>query len=424
MHLKYPEIAARWDKEYGGKIKKKTKKKTNPAQELVDKVRNEKIRPDMNAYLGPVKVGTKVSNPQYSLAQNSREGTDLYNRISPILPNSWASKIAHSKLGEKLSPANIQLSPSLLDPKLKPTSPMLFDPNNPPKVQTPLGEKIALSELAGQFFGKNIRVDPELDLKFMKAWNKYADKVGRNSVNPFIQGNKEIRGTDAFSKNKGFNSWGFPAELYEKVAMVAGSHDNIPTELKPFYYWMKDSKKQKTTTMKKKISLSGIKTGIRNTGKGILGAYKTAFKNWVDDSMERNFPKKKNTKAKLVVNNKMKAFGQMDPKTNVVEVNLKKHKGDKIELANTIHHELLHVKHPDMSERDVKNKADRETDMMSPAEKQMLVAKVRNKKMHYKQGAMKRKFKMGRSETKPGDFISKMNQSKLTRKDVAIRGLI
>ena len=27
MHAKHPEIAARWDKEYGGKVKKKTKKK-------------------------------------------------------------------------------------------------------------------------------------------------------------------------------------------------------------------------------------------------------------------------------------------------------------------------------------------------------------------------------------------------------------
>ena len=27
MHAKYPEIAAKWDKEYGGKIEKKKKKK-------------------------------------------------------------------------------------------------------------------------------------------------------------------------------------------------------------------------------------------------------------------------------------------------------------------------------------------------------------------------------------------------------------
>lgn len=138
-------------------------------------------------------------------------------------------------------------------------------------------------------------------------------------------------------------------------------------------------------------------------------------------------------KAKLVVNNNMKAFGQMNPKTNKVEINVKKHKGDKTELANSIHHELLHVKHPNMSEKDVANKADTETLQMTPAQKSALVAKIRGKKLHYKQGAMKRKFKLGRMEAKPGTFIDQMNIKKkefksnnrsLSQKQVAIRGLI
>lgn len=145
-------------------------------------------------------------------------------------------------------------------------------------------------------------------------------------------------------------------------------------------------------------------------------------------------PSRKKKKAKIVVNNKMKAYGQMDPKTNKVEINVAKHKGDKTELANSIHHELLHVKHPSMSEKDVANKADRDTIQMSPAEKNALVAKVRGKKLHYKQGAMKRKFKLGRMEAKPGTFIDQMNEIKkkdyksnnqsLSKRDLSIRGLI
>ena len=49
------------------------------------------------------------------------------------------------------------------------------------------------------------------------------------------------------------------------------------------------------------------------------------------------------------------------------------------------------------------------------AEQQKLLAKLRNKKSNYKVGAIKRKFKMGRVDSKPGDFISKMNESKINR---------
>lgn len=142
----------------------------------------------------------------------------------------------------------------------------------------------------------------------------------------------------------------------------------------------------------------------------------------------------KKKKAKVMVNNKIRAFGQMDPKTNVVEINVRKHKGDKTELANSIHHELLHVKYPNMKEKEVANKADKETLQMSPAEKNALVAKVRGKKLHYKQGAMKRKFKLGRMDAEPGTFISQVNENRQERiingeqprddKDLAVYGLI
>ncbi len=396
-------------------MKKKTKKKSNPAQDLLDKVRSEKIRPDMNQYLGSIKAGTKVSNPKVSQAQSTIAGSGLSQRLYPWLPDNLANKIGQSKLGQRLSPANIQISPNLLTPKVPSTTGQLMSPDVGVPDQSPYtkeAEQVALRELAGQFYMKNRRADPDLDYNFMKAWNTYKKKVGGGGMDT-----KDLRD---FLGSKNMSH--LPGELYEKVAAQAGDISSIPAELKPYYYWMKDGKKSKKEPMKKKISLSEIGKRIKTTGRNIKGAYSTAFKNWVDDRVDGMYPKKK--KAKMVVNNNMKAFGQMDPKTNVVEVNLKKHKGDKTELANTIHHELLHDKHPDMSERDVKNKADRETNQMSQVEKERLVAKVRNKKMHYKQGAMKRKFKMGRSDTKPGDFIRKANEAGLSKRNLAIRGLV
>lgn len=136
-------------------------------------------------------------------------------------------------------------------------------------------------------------------------------------------------------------------------------------------------------------------------------------------------------KAKISVNNKMKrGLGRMDPKTNKVEINVKAHKGDKKELASTVKHELLHVKHPKMTEKEVYKKS-RKTKIL-PQEQSQLLAKLRGKKIHYKQGALKRKFKM--KTATPGDFISRMNDSKkeriisskspMTKEKVAIMGLV
>jgi len=134
---------------------------------------------------------------------------------------------------------------------------------------------------------------------------------------------------------------------------------------------------------------------------------------------------KKRKTLKVVTNNKMKAYGSYDPKTNVIEINKKKHKGDQAELADTINHEMLHAKHPDMSEREVKKKAS----SYVPVSSNM-------KSIHYKMGAMKRKFKMTASdEIKPGSFIEKAREynnqfindvqdNDLSVEDVAIMGLI
>ncbi len=56
------------------------------------------------------------------------------------------------------------------------------------------------------------------------------------------------------------------------------------------------------------------------------------------------------------------------------------------------------------------------------------------KQVNYKMGALKRKFQTGPKDVEPGTFISKMNESKkevnsnkqteLSKRDVAIRGLV
>lgn len=106
----------------------------------------------------------------------------------------------------------------------------------------------------------------------------------------------------------------------------------------------------------------------------------------------------------------MKSYGQTDTSTNVVEINRKKHKGDKKQLADTIKHELYHVKHPKATEKATyKNTGKLEN--MSKAEQDRLIAKLRMKKINHKMGAVKRKFKV-KGEAKPGDMITQMNEQK------------
>lgn len=121
----------------------------------------------------------------------------------------------------------------------------------------------------------------------------------------------------------------------------------------------------------------------------------------------------KKKKYKIVVNNKLKGgLGAMNPKNNRIEINVKKHKGDRAELASTIKHEMLHVKHPNMTEKQVYKKSAKTK--LSPAEQSKMVAKLRMKKINYKSGAVKRKFKMGKVTAKPGDMFNKMKESKST----------
>lgn len=163
--------------------------------------------------------------------------------------------------------------------------------------------------------------------------------------------------------------------------------------------------------MKKKKSLYARATkGLQNVGKAIRAGHETRklaqenFKGRADNSHYYEGTKywathKNKAKPKFRINNKMKALGRMDTKTNVIEINKKKHKGDKKELADTIKHELTHVKHPKMKEKQVY----KSTDKMTSGERQRMLSKLKG--LHYKQGSLKRKYKMGRTATQPGDFI-------------------
>lgn len=119
----------------------------------------------------------------------------------------------------------------------------------------------------------------------------------------------------------------------------------------------------------------------------------------------------KRRKAKIVINNRLKgSFGAMNPKTNKVEINVKSHKGDRAELASTIKHELLHVNKPKMTEKQVYKKSAKTK--IPEGEQLRLVAKLRNKSRNYKLGALKRRYKLGRGDTKPGDLINLVNRQK------------
>lgn len=132
-------------------------------------------------------------------------------------------------------------------------------------------------------------------------------------------------------------------------------------------------------------------------------------------------------KAKLTINNKLRGkYADMNPDNNHIRINVRAHKKkgklDKAELASTIKHELMHVKHPKMTEKQVYKRTAKTK--IPYGEQQKLLAKLRHTKLNRKIGATKRKLKMKRSENAPGALITKANSQKLSQKDLAIRGLI
>ena len=87
-------------------------------------------------------------------------------------------------------------------------------------------------------------------------------------------------------------------------------------------------------------------------------------------------------KPKFKKDNKMRAFGQTDVKTGVIKINKRliknnpDHKKRHPELADTIYHETLHIKHPKMTERSIRKKTTKDVKRMSRKQKAKLYAKI------------------------------------------------
>lgn len=126
----------------------------------------------------------------------------------------------------------------------------------------------------------------------------------------------------------------------------------------------------------------------------------------------KSLPKRKK---KIVVDNHIKAYGEEEGGN--IKINLRKHKGDKAEIADTLVHEEYHVKHPKATEKVTYKKTAQTMDNMSYGDKVKLVSKLRAKQNNYKKGAIKRKFGIDRHEKlEPGALIQRMNEQKVVRK--------
>lgn len=110
-------------------------------------------------------------------------------------------------------------------------------------------------------------------------------------------------------------------------------------------------------------------------------------------------------------------------KAPVVLINVRKHKGDKKELADTIKHELMHAKHPKMHEKTVYKRTAKEMKHSTPAQQDKLIAQLRMKKINQKVGAVKRKLKLGRAQTEPGELI-KQAKAMSAGKRTAFMGMV
>lgn len=137
-------------------------------------------------------------------------------------------------------------------------------------------------------------------------------------------------------------------------------------------------------------------------------------------------------KLKIKVNNKLREYG--NEQGGKIEINVRKHRGDKAELADTIIHEMNHAKSPRASEKKIQQKTKIDMSKMSYAEKENLAKKLRHKSINYKLGAAKRRFKITSSDkVEPGDLIKRFktqepktnsNSQGISREKLSIMGLV
>lgn len=175
------------------------------------------------------------------------------------------------------------------------------------------------------------------------------------------------------------------------------------------------------------VSKQQQKWGNSKAGIKALGG-KARVAEWNASTKGHTLPRKvKKTKrgAVVSVDNKLKgSYGQtiiQKGEKPIIKINVKKHKGDKAELADTIKHELMHAKHPKMLEKTVYKKMKK---TISSSEQASLLAKLRTKGLNYKIGAIKRKLKITRHEKiEPGDMISRARSISRPER-VAIMGAV
>lgn len=137
-------------------------------------------------------------------------------------------------------------------------------------------------------------------------------------------------------------------------------------------------------------------------------------KKWAGMTNQKTLKKK----LKMKVDNSLgDSYGEMNPDTNEIKINVKAHhkkgKLDTAELASTIKHEMMHVAKPHATEKEV-YKATAKT-KISPQEQMALISKLRHKR------------------SKPGDMYNAFQKKKIKRKintsqpskaPIAIAGLV
>lgn len=98
--------------------------------------------------------------------------------------------------------------------------------------------------------------------------------------------------------------------------------------------------------------------------------------------------KRKKKALKIIVDNKLRgAYAESDLDKGIIRVNKKQHykpnlqritpaKDGHEKMYATVHHELLHFKHPNMTERNIRKMEKKDTSRMSPKQKRKLLAKI------------------------------------------------
>jgi hypothetical protein len=143
------------------------------------------------------------------------------------------------------------------------------------------------------------------------------------------------------------------------------------------------------------------------------GISNAQVKEWDTATKGMKLPKRVKKK-KIVVDNHIRAFGEEEG--GKIKINVRRHKGDKEELADTVYHESYHARHPKATEKATYKKTAKAMKEMSYSEKVKLADSIHRKSIHYRQGSLKRKLKLGRGKVVPGTFYKKYNELKFQNK--------